>query len=267
MTPGGWCLCETCARVLQLHPEDRGGRARTGRPSTGGRRGLRTGDVCATCPLPDRATCVRRAPFLIRPSGLTQSRFWTGPRSSWVSQHKGEGGGLCPGRRGCRGSPAWAPGAFPPRGTQSFCTQSPWRSVAWAQLAGRGQVEGEGKSAAKPGQRRRGLEGGQGTHHGEAQRPRARGGRRAPPGGHREERTRGAFAASAGEHVLPLRPAAGRLESRRLRGCGRAGWGSGLASRAGLFFFFPHKARSQGDQSCIPSRAEAALDEQHANDV
>lgn len=51
LTPGGWCLCETCARVLQLHPEDRGGRARTGRPSTGGRRGLRTGRrVCDVPP-------------------------------------------------------------------------------------------------------------------------------------------------------------------------------------------------------------------------
>lgn len=224
LTPGGWCLCETCARVLQLHPEDRGEGARAqAAPPRGGAGASGQGDVCATCPLPHTAE---------RPHPVT---FLDG--SSWVSQHKGEGGGLCPGRRGCRGSPAWAPGAFPPRGTQLFCTQSPWRSVAWAQLAGRGQVEGEGKSAAKPGQRRRGLEGGQGTRDGEAQRPRARGGRRAPPGGHREERTRGAFAASAGEHVLPLRPATGRLESRRLRGCGRAGWGSGLALRAGLFFF------------------------------
>lgn len=160
-------------------------RVRAHRPPLhgGGAGASGQGDVCATCPLPHTAE---------RPHPVT---FLDG--SSWVSQHKGEGGGLCPGRRGCRGSPAWAPGAFPPRGTQSFCTQSPWRSVAWAQLAGRGQVEGEGKSAAKPGQRRRGLEGGQGTRDGEAQRPRARGGRRAPPGGHREERTRGAFAASA----------------------------------------------------------------------
>lgn len=137
LTPGGWCLCETCARVLQLHPEDREGRAAQAAPPRGGAGASGQGDVCATCPLPHTAE---------RPHPVT---FLDG--SSWVSQHKGEGGGLCPGRRGCRGSPAWAPGAFPPRGTQLFCTQSPWRSVAWAQLAGRGQVEGEGKSAAKPG--------------------------------------------------------------------------------------------------------------------
>lgn len=94
MTPGGWCLCETCARVLQLHPEDRGGRARTGRPSTGGRRGLRTGDVCATCPLPHTAERPHPVTFLDGSSVLVgESAQGRGRRPvPWQARVPGEPG-------------------------------------------------------------------------------------------------------------------------------------------------------------------------------
>lgn len=85
--------------------------------------------------------------------------------------------------------------------------------------------------------------------------------------GIREEKKCWDLAVSSGEHVFPLRPAKGRLESGRLRGSwacrvGDQGW-PGVEA----IFFSSHEAWSQGNQSCILSRAVVTVNEQHANNV